>query len=43
MQPGSLVRRPRRVSLLAIFVAVLALVLGSAAAFAALLPLPPVL
>lgn len=43
MQPGSLIRRPRRVSLLAVFVAVLAVVLGSAAALAALLPLPPTL
>jgi hypothetical protein len=43
MQPGFLVRRSRRVSLLAVFVAVLALVLGSAAAFAALLPLPAAL
>ena len=40
MQSGSLVRRPRRVSIAAIFVALLALVLGSAAALAAFAPLP---
>jgi hypothetical protein len=43
MQPGFLIRRPRRVSLLAVFIALFALILGSAAAFAALLPLPPAL
>lgn len=40
MEFGSLVRRPRRVSLAAAVVALLALVLGSAAALAALAPLP---
>jgi hypothetical protein len=43
MQPGFLLRRPRRVSLLAVSIALFALILGSAAAFAALLPLPPAL
>lgn len=40
MEFGSLVRRPRRVSLAAVVVALLALVLGSAAALAAFAPLP---
>ncbi|CAN7421705.1 hypothetical protein [Bosea sp. LjRoot237] len=40
MQFGSLVRRPRRVSLAAVVVALLTLVLGSAAALAALAPMP---
>jgi len=40
MQFGSLVRRPRRVSLAAVAIALLALVLGSAAALAAFAPLP---
>jgi hypothetical protein len=43
MQFDSLARRPRRVSLAAANVALLALVLGGAAALAALAPLPGVL
>lgn len=42
MEFGSLVRRPRRVSFAAVVVALLALVLGSAAALAAFSPLPGV-
>lgn len=38
MQLGSLVLRQRRVSLLALFVILLALLIGSAAALAALVP-----
>jgi len=40
MQFVSLVRRPRRISLAAATVALLAVVLGSAAALAALAPIP---
>ncbi|MGE7467807.1 hypothetical protein ACQKLX_00075 [Bosea sp. NPDC003192] len=40
MELGPLVRRPRRVSLAAALVALLAVVLGSAAALAAFAPLP---
>lgn len=43
MQFDSLVRRPRRVSLAAVAVALFTVVLGSAAALAALAPLPGVL
>ncbi len=41
MQIGFLVHHRRRVSLMAVFVALLALVIGSAAALAALTPVPP--
>jgi hypothetical protein len=37
MQFGSLVQRPRRVSVMAVFVALFSLVIGSAAALAAAL------
>ncbi len=41
MQLGFLVQHRRRVSLMAVFVVLLAVVVGSAAALAALTPVPP--